>query len=441
MQFEYSKHSPWWNNKSWQKLDVTLQELHAKPLQYHHPLLNDIPTKPGVIIFRGPRRIGKTTFVKQAIAKILKQKKAKPKNILFYPCNRIIDYNQLYDLITGYLGTTKDHNYLFLDEITFVKEWQRTIKDLVDSGDLKNTTLFLTGSNALDLQYSSEKLPGRRGQLHNRDLTYLPLSFADFAGMVRTKHKLTTSQLFADYLLCGGFPQAINQYYNQGFISNHLYETYLTWIEGDFHKEGKSDVSLYAILEQVIKHLGSTTSWYIIAKNTGITSHSTVSDYLDILEKIFASFTLYHYSINEKKILLNKNKKIFFLDPLIFHAINAKVNGFTDQFFTHAKHTLNAPSVLPKLIENIVGSHLYIKQSHNNNQLYYGKYQQKEIDFVTKAHNQLSYYEVKYQKHPKISNFSFWDKDQPLNIITPNFSLNKSTLHFQPITDFLLNLS
>lgn len=439
MKFEYNKHSPWWDHKNWQKLDVTLQEFQEQPLQHHHPLLQDLPTKPGVIVLRGPRRIGKTTFVKQAISKILKLTPTQPTNILFYPCNRIADYNQLYDLITGYLGTVTGHNYIFLDEVTFVREWQRTIKDLADHGDLKHTTLFITGSNALDLKYSSEQLPGRRGQLHSRDLTYFPLSFADFATMVRRKHKLTTSQLFADYMLCGGFPQAINQYYSQGFISNHLYETYLTWIEGDFHKAGKSSNNLYAILEQVIRHLGSTTSWYIIAKNTGITSHSTVADYSDILEKIFASFTLYHYSVDEKKVLLNKNKKIFFIDPLIFHAVNARIKGFTDQFFTHAQETLTNPKILPQLVENIVGSHLYTKQTQQNNQLYYGQYQQKEIDFVNRKHNQLSYFEVKYQQHPKLSDFSFWNKSQPLNIITPSFKLAKNTLNFLPITDFLLN--
>lgn len=68
--------------------------------------------------------------------------------------------------------------YLFIDEITAVEDWQKSIKYLVDIGLLENSLLILTGSSAFDLKRSSERLPGRKG--YGEDLVYLPLTFREF---------------------------------------------------------------------------------------------------------------------------------------------------------------------------------------------------------------------------------------------------------------------
>jgi len=427
--FKLEKHNPWWEEKKKINEDFVLVEFYQQKYKFFHPFIKHQFDKDAIFIIRGPRRIGKTTLIKLIIKELLFNKKVNRKNIFFYPCDRIVDFNSLYDLLINFLSQKeRGRRYIFLDEITYVNEWQRAIKSLVDSGDLKNTTLFLTGSNALDLKISSERLPGRRGREENLDINFYPLNFSQF-------YSLTKNKNFFDFLLTGGFPQVINEFYRQQFISNFIYQSYLDWIEGDIYKIGKSDKLMYLIFSEIFKHLGSTISWYKIAKNTGIGSHSTVEDYIDVFEKIFIAFFINFYSIDEKKVYFNKNKKIYFFDPIILHSIKAKIDNFSDQFFSYAKSNINDSTLLPALMENIVAS--YLRQM--GGQLFYGNYRGKEIDFVFKRKEQIYFIEVKYQNIIQPKDFLFWQEKRPLTVVTKNFTYTKDNLRFIKIEDFLLN--
>jgi len=428
MDFHLEKHNPWWEDKKRIDEDIVLVEFYRQKYKFFHPFIKNQFNKDAIFIIRGPRRIGKTTLIKLIIKKLLFNKRVNPKNIFFYPCDRIVDFNVLYDLLINFLSQKNDgRRYIFLDEITYVKEWPRAIKSLADSGDLKKTTLFLTGSNALDLKTSAERLPGRRGKEEEVNINFYPLSFFQF-------YTLTKNKNIFDFLLTGGFPQAVNEYYRQQFISNFIYQGYLDWIEGDIHKIGKSDKLMDLIFSEIFKHLGSTVSWYKIAKNTGIGSHSTVEDYIDIFDKLFITFSLNYYSIDQKKIFFNKNKKIYFSDPIILHSIKGKIDNFLDQFFLYAKSNILNPNFLPALMENIVAS--YLKQL--GGQLFYGNYRGKEIDFVFKRKNKTYFIEVKYQNLIHPNDFSFWQEKKSLVVVTKNFTYKKDNLRFIKIEDFLL---
>lgn len=427
--FKVEKHNPWWEEKKKINEDLVLVEFYQQKYKFFHPFIKHQFDKDAIFIIRGPRRIGKTTLIKLIIKELLFNKKVNRKNIFFYPCDRIVDFNSLYDLLINFLSRKeRGRRYIFLDEITYVNEWQRAIKSLVDSGDLRSATLFLTGSNALDLKISSERLPGRRGREENLDISFYPLNFSQF-------YSLTKNKNFFNFLLTGGFPQVINEFYRQQFISNFIYQSYLDWIEGDIHKIGKSDKLMYLIFSEIFKHLGSTISWYKIAKNTGIGSHSTVEDYIDVFEKLFIAFFINFYSIDEKKVYFNKNKKIYFFDPIILHSIKAKIDNFSDQFFSYAKSNINDSTLLPALMENIVAS--YLRQM--GGQLFYGNYRGKEIDFVFKRKEQIYFIEVKYQNIIQPKDFLFWQEKRPLTVVTKNFTYTKDNLRFIKIEDFLLN--
>jgi len=431
MDFNLEKHNPWWVDKNKINEDVVLAELLNQKYQYFHPFIKTIPNKDAIFIIRGPRRIGKTTLMKLLIKKLLIKQNINSKNIFFYPCDRIIDFNSLYDLLVNYLNQKqKERRYIFLDEVTFVAQWQRAIKSLVDSGDLKNITVVLTGSNALDLKTSSERLPGRRGKEAQLDIDYYPLTFSQFCSLTKKKD-------LSDYYLTGGFPQSINEFYQNKFIGNYIYQGYLDWIEGDIHKIGKSDRLMYLIFSEIVKHLGSTISWYKIAKNTGIGSHSTVEDYIDIFEKLFVAFPLNYYSIDQNKTYFNKNKKIYFSDPVIFHAIKGKIDNFSDQFFTYSKSTAADAEFIQALVENIVAAHL--KQL--GGLLNYGNYRGKEVDFVLKNKGKTSFIEVKYQNTIHPNEFLFWKERIPLLVVTKNFNYLKGNLQFIKLEDFLLNFN
>ena len=58
-----------------------------------------------------------------------------------------------------FLETHKERKGLLLDEITFVKDWDRAIKHFVDSRPFD--VLIATGSNSADLRRGADTMPGR----------------------------------------------------------------------------------------------------------------------------------------------------------------------------------------------------------------------------------------------------------------------------------------
>jgi hypothetical protein len=120
-----------------------------------------------VYTLRGPRQVGKTTLVK--LIKKLVDDGVEGRRIFYWTCDLEQGKKDLHSILNTYIDTTReihsDRLYIFLDEISTVKDWQNTIKYLFDLGKLDKTTSILTGSHSIDIKKASEKLPGRRGKL------------------------------------------------------------------------------------------------------------------------------------------------------------------------------------------------------------------------------------------------------------------------------------
>ncbi|MGH7863283.1 MAG: hypothetical protein ACREOS_13750, partial [Candidatus Dormibacteraceae bacterium] len=61
--------NPWWRTSRWQEADPSLRAAARAPFQRHPPVLDDI-TSPNLYTLRGPRRVGKSTVLKQTIARL-----------------------------------------------------------------------------------------------------------------------------------------------------------------------------------------------------------------------------------------------------------------------------------------------------------------------------------------------------------------------------------
>ena len=416
------EHNPWWRRPEFILEDNFIVELERQKYPFFHSLCRDLPTdKDGVLTLRGPRRVGKTTLLKLLIKRLLLEEKIEKENVFFFPCDTIKDFKELESLLNLYLDyirpKTGERLFIFLDEISFVSEWQRTIKSLVDAGKLRNALCLITGSNILDLKYSSERLPGRRGEIFPWDIELRPLSFRQFVELLKPEllaDPLSSSlsllpefqKLFSDFLLTGGFPVTINEYLAKGYISTETYEIFLAWIEGDLHKVGKSEELAYQIIHRLFVHLTSPVSLYKLSRESGIASHTTVEEYLDILEKMFLVFKVPFFSLDEKQIKTRKNRKLYFSDPFIFNCLKAKVEGFSQNAFSYLRDFVSKAEQKPFLVENTVGAHL----KRQCPSLYFGRSgKDKEIDFVGFAEGVYSYFEVKYQTKVTPEEFS-WTK-------------------------------
>lgn len=418
------QHNPWWFREELILDDEKIVDYERETYKYVPPILLEYPDNTDAILtLRGPRQVGKSTSMKLLIRKLLLESRVSKKHIFYFSLDRIEDFNQLYELIDCYLRNARPGNpkrlYVFLDEISFVREWQRGIKALADEGKLKKVTLLMTGSNLIDIQKGAERMPGRRGKISKIDFEQLPMTFAEFVHLIEPAiemtdidgliyHKDLLLHRFEEYLITGGFPLSINLFYSRGQISSYVYQLYMSWIEGDIGRAGKLERNLYQIISRILAHMSTGLSWYRLSRESGIASHATVQEYIEILEKMYVLRSVLFIDLSSRLPMYRKNKKIYFHDPLIFHCFSGKNSGIGDNFFTECQRFLNDPMGKSKLVESVVGMHIS-RRYHN---CFYWQ-RQKEIDFVAKEAGRLHFFEVKYQENVSAAEFQWFTKIRP----------------------------
>lgn len=447
--------NPWWFREEVILDDEKIADYEQETYQYIPPILSEFPENTDAILtLRGPRQVGKSTSMKLLIRRFLLELKIPKKHIFYFSLDMIEDYNQLYELIDCYLRNVRPGNpqrlYIFLDEISFVRQWQRGIKALADEGKLKNVTLLLTGSNLIDIRGGAERMPGRRGRLSKVDFEQLPMTFPEFIHLTEPAieltdidsliyHKDLLLHRFEEYLITGGFPLSMNLFFTRGHISSYVYQLYLSWIEGDIGRAGKSERNLYHIMSRVLAHISTGISWYKLARESGIASHATVQEYIEILESMYVLRAVPFIDLSSKLPMYRKNKKLYFQDPLIFHCYSGKNNGIGDNFFTECQRFLNDPPGKSKLVESVIGMHIF--RRYQNCFYWHG---QKEIDFIAKEGNKLYFYEVKYQEKVSTTEFQWFNKVGPkggrLTVITKHDSQERQSISLVPVPFFLVQL-
>ena len=143
---------------------------------YHSPLLVEQTFDiPGIYLITGGRQIGKTTFLKQFILKILNQKQVDPQGILFISGEIIDTHHILRRIIDQFHNESIPHQFLFIDEVNYIPDWDKSIKFLADSGILNNTTVILTGSDNQVIRTAMKRFAGRRGPADKVDFNFYPL--------------------------------------------------------------------------------------------------------------------------------------------------------------------------------------------------------------------------------------------------------------------------
>jgi predicted AAA+ superfamily ATPase len=111
----------------------------------------------------GPRQVGKTTLVKLLVLRLLER--VEPEAVFYFSCDPLSDYEELLEVLREYLRARRlgQPSYVFLDEVTFVREWYRAVKHLIDAGRLRSSVVTVTGSSSLWVERAAETFPGRRG--------------------------------------------------------------------------------------------------------------------------------------------------------------------------------------------------------------------------------------------------------------------------------------
>jgi hypothetical protein len=359
------KWNPWWAYGSVpeERLGIRRQELLGK-------LYNLVNAKE-IIGITGVRRSGKSTILYQLIDTML-SKEVPAKNILYFnfdeplPETGIPALDQVYKSFLE-LNNPQGRQYLFLDEIQNVREWERWIKTQYDLKGVK-IKFFVTGSNTSMLSDRLAKL--LTGRMLSQEV--YPLSFLEYLSFNRFELKDADLQkdeikhYLMKYLEEGGFPEAVLDK-NTELNRQRLREYYNSILFRDIvsTREIKESAKLAELSQYVATNVSGAFSYNKISKAINL-NINTLKEYLHYLEQAYLAFQANHFSYSLKESLaIQKPKKIYFIDNGMRNSVSAR--------FTQDDG---------KLAENTV----FIELKRRGFETYFWK-GKNEVDYVVKDEN------------------------------------------------------
>ncbi|KRL63415.1 ATP-binding protein [Lactobacillus psittaci] len=280
----------------------------------------------------------------------------------------LLDYRKLYEYLKKKVDKSKK-TYFFFDEIQEVHEWQKLINGLRVAFD---SDIYITGSNASLLSGElASYLTGRYVQI-----PVLPLTFREYLKF-KNYEQDDPARHFNDYLEYGGFPSVVLQDNNQ-LKRDVLSGIYNSILLRDV--AGRATIKNTEVLERVglflLGNAGQLISINKIAntlRSSGFKiSNNTIEAYLNLLQDAFLFYKVPRYDIRGKELLKGQGK---------FYAVDL---GFVRSQLRRER--INRGSK----IENLV----YLELLSRGYEVFVGKYDTKEIDFVAKNDSDTLYIQV-----------------------------------------------
>ena len=362
-----------------------------------------------IYILRGPRGCGKTIILKLIIQDLIERHAVNPKNILYYSCHNISSYEQLNEIIKVFLADAKKRNdknrlYIFIDEITLVKHWEKGIEYLRRAGLFSNAELVLSGSMLSEPKVSTEFLSHKS----YRQLIVPTLSFREFLDSLNpdweqgfdpkeiSQSQLTKLDYYLDiYFLTGGFLGAIDSYKKNTSVKQYVYSNFIYWLIADVAKMGRDLVLFRQVLEKVIFNLGKPLGYKTITHKTKAKTHLTAEEYIKILEKMFVLKVV--YQTGDGGVHKSRAKKIFFLDPFLFWTFYSYIYGSLS-YWQFSRISLYQEEIFSNLVENLVFCHLnrVIHEKDSSITFWRDNIKKTEIDFILKSNKKTVPILVRY---------------------------------------------
>lgn len=345
-------------------------------LPRHHDNLTKWLNPGKVVVLYGPRRVGKTTLVKNFIKK----------SRLFWKIDtgenietRKILSSSRFDKILPY---AQERPALFLDEAQLIPGVGQGLKIIVDQ--LPKTKIIATGSSSFDLAGQiGEPLVGRKWTL-----TLYPVAQLELRKLY-TPFEL--HQQLPNFLLYGSYPEVLTAQTPEKktkvlkeITSSYLFKDILSF-EGVRGSNFAHDLTKLIALQ-----VGSEVSLNELSLKLGVNIR-TVERYLDILEKSFIIYSLAPFSRNLRSEQRSK-RKYYFLDNGIRNAI---ISQFSQ---------LDSRNDVGALWENFLVCERLKKQAYGPiyaNNYFWRTWEQKEVDWVEERDGKLFGFEFKWGKNAK----------------------------------------
>jgi uncharacterized protein len=350
-----TERSPWRAREDWAQDDPDMRAAGRLPLSYEPQPLADIHA-PGLYVLRGPRRVGKSLELKRAIAQLL-ARGVDPKSVFYCSCDGLSrqDLRRLVAQGHSVTRTLPGPRYWLLDEVTAVRGWSQTIKELRDQDiAFREACVVLTGSSARDLEQARKDLADRRGGVADSDRLLLPMDFRAFcralggldalpAQVIHPRDCLTVqaeraisdlepwSDALADawelFLDVGGFPRAVGEMVGSGAVSDGFIQGLWDVVLGDaVRATSMSDADVVALLDRLVANLCSPINASRIARDVGLPGHQATSNRIEDLIRAFLAWRCYR--IHDGRPDTAAQHKLYFIDPLIAQLAHRRNSSF-----------------------------------------------------------------------------------------------------------------
>jgi len=318
-----------------------------------------------IIVIKGVRRSGKSTFMLQFIRKsgweqkntlVVNFEDPRFKNLNLELLDRI------YEVYQEELQPDKEH-YVILDEVQEIEGWEKFARYLHEA---KKVHIFITGSSSklLSEEYST-LLAGR-----HVDIEIFPLSFSEFLKfkgvsirsrieMMKFRHRIR--KLLDEYLEFGSFPKVVLiEEGKEELLNNYFRDILIKDVQRRFNvrETGK----LEELAKYYLTNISTLQSFNRTRKliNLSLDTVERFSKYFSIARLIFF---VPKFSFSVKEQILNP-KKVYCMDSGLRNMVSFK---FSED--------------IGRIAENVVFLNLLFR----NKEIYYWKdHAGKEVDFVVK---------------------------------------------------------
>ena len=328
---------------------------------------------PLVKILAGIRRCGKSTILEMLKEELLRNGVPSDHIICIRYTSEDFDdgmtEKEMYRNIKEKM-TESDVYYLLLDEVQEVDCWEKAINSLLEDA---NTDIYITGSNSkLMSSEISTYLTGRY-----ISIPVFTLSFSEYLAF-KEGSNLSQRELLNEYIRTGGFPiVAIGSFDERASyqIVEGIYNTVVTCDIARRYQVKNFDL-FNRVVKFVIENVGKTFTANAIVKflkNEGrALSVETVYNYLEWLTKAFVVYRCSRYDLQGKSVLKTQEK--FYLADA---SLKYSIMGFN-------------PKSVAAMLENIV----YFELRRKGYDVYIGKNESKEVDFVAVMRDERIYVQV-----------------------------------------------
>lgn len=372
-------------------------------------------------VITGVRRSGKTyllnSFKTELLTAGIEEKNIFSISFESYAKREYRKSEKLYDLILEQMPSD-ERVYFIFDEIQMLENWQDVINSLRIDFD---SDIYVTGSNAAILSGElATLLSGRYVQIE-----VLPLSFKEYLEFKESD--LSIEERFFEYLEEGGFPAPLKMqdHHTKSMVMSDLFNTIL-YKDIAMRAKLTNEEVLVRVVDYLLDNIGNTISANKISnvmKNEKINvSTHTVDKILSYLESAYLFYRAARYDIRGKERLKTLGK-YFVVDT-----------GLRNNRLTKTYH-----DNMGSQIENVV----YLELKRRGYQIFVGKYDDYEIDFIAYKKDDIKYYQVTRQMPEgtrEEDNLLRIPTNYEKTIITGNRMDvgNIAGIKIQYITDFLL---